>query len=157
MARVIRATAWQKGFICQCHCLTVLLLAWLTSLACVGSHWSCWPTNGYIRWGPAHVKSDGKRASCVHTTLVYMSCRAHGVLPVCSNVKAICDIPVGLLQLARPTVPVLCICMYILCNILWPEIMLHSDITVICMRLLRPCTACALSQARPTIACIPLV
>ena len=41
---------------------------------------------------PVHVKGDGKGAS-----------------PVCSNVQAICDMPVRLLQLARPTVPVLCI------------------------------------------------
>ena len=27
MARAIQATTWQKGFICRCHCLTVLLLA----------------------------------------------------------------------------------------------------------------------------------
>ena len=61
--------------------LFVLLLAWLTTLACVcWSYWSCWPTNGCIQqWGPAYVKSDAKSDSSVHTTLVYISCRSHGV------------------------------------------------------------------------------
>ena len=42
--------------------------------------------------------------------------------PVCCNhFQAVYVVPVGLLRLPRSKVPVLCICMYILRNILWPE------------------------------------
>ena len=69
------------------------------------------------------------------------------------------DISVVLHQPARPTVPVLCFCMYILCNILWPEVMLCSVTfrQVICMQLLRPRSIHALAQANPTMSCIRLV
>ena len=35
--------------------------------------------------------------------------------------------PASLLQLVWLTAPVLCICVYFLCDILWPEVMSHSD------------------------------
>ena len=72
------------------HLLMPLFVAWLTpSLARVRwSYWSCLPTNGYVqRWGKARVKSDGKRASSVHTTLVYMSLQSTWcATPAWSNV-----------------------------------------------------------------------
>ena len=50
--------------------------------------------------------------------------------------------------------------MYVLCNILWPEVTLllsHIPITVMCMQLLRPHSTRALSQACPIMSCIHLV
>jgi len=86
MARAIRATSSQKGSICryQCHCLH-----------CCSPDSQVWPVCELVtltyqwlhslqHWGLAHVKSDGKSASSVHTTLVYMSCRANGMLHQCA-------------------------------------------------------------------------
>ena len=44
---------------------------------------------------------------------------------------------------------------YFLCDILWPEVQLHSDSSH--MPATGPCSAHALTQARPTVACIHLV
>ena len=44
---------------------------------------------------------------------------------------------------------------YFLCDILWPEVQLHSDSSH--MPATGPCSAHALTQARPTVSCIHLV
>jgi len=86
MAGVLQATAWQKGFICQCHCLYCCLpdsQAWPVWEV----NWSHWLTNGCIQqWGPAHVLKYGKSASSVHTILVYVLQSTWCAIPVCSNV-----------------------------------------------------------------------
>ena len=58
--------------------------------------------------------------------------------------------------LARPDSQSLCCaCVYVLCDILWPKVQLHSANSH--MPATSPCSAHALAQARPTMSCIPLV
>ena len=142
MARAIRGYCIAERFQLSMP-LFVLLLAWLTSLACAcWSYCSCWPTNGYIqRWGPAHVKSYSKSASSVHTTLVYMSCRAHGVLHQCIGCLWHSCWTASASQTHSPwAVRLYVYFCVIFCGLrLCYATLSHIPITVICMQLLRPC------------------
>jgi len=85
MARAIRATAWQKVpsvnvTVCIVACLTHKFGLCVKLLVTLTYQW----LHSLQRWGPAQVKSDGKSVSSVHTTLVYMSCRANGMLHQCA-------------------------------------------------------------------------
>ena len=78
MARAIRATTWQKvssvdAAVCIVACLTHKFGLCVKLLVTLTYQW----LHSLQRWGPAHVKSDGKSASSVHTTLVYMSYRGN--------------------------------------------------------------------------------
>ena len=117
----------------------------LFALPLAHSHWK-----SLVQW--PHQWACHKRLRECHLS-VDTSWKAHGVLDpcACSNHRdhAICEIAVVLLQPDPCTVPVLCICMYVLCNILWPEVMLllsHILITVMYMQLLRPRSTRALAS-----------
>ena len=95
-----------KGFICRCRCLYCCLPDSQVWPVCEVTGHIDLPMATYSGEGQHMSKMiHGKSASSVHTTIVYMSCNAHGKLRQCAA-TCTCDIPVGLLQLARPTVPV---------------------------------------------------
>ena len=84
------------------------------------SHWSCGLSSSMAiamrastcqkQWGECFIRS-------CHLS-VYILQSTWCARPVCSEVEPLCDRSAGLLQLARPTVPVMCICMCTLCNTL---------------------------------------
>jgi len=100
-------TAWQKGFIYRCHCLYCCLPDSQVWTVCV-------EVTGHIDWPMAAYSGEGQCLSkwwqkCFissHHPSVHVLQSKWCAKPVCSNVYTICDLPVGLLQLARPTVPV---------------------------------------------------
>ena len=59
--------------------LFVLLLAWLTSLACVWSYWSRWPTNGYIVYSGEgkHISKVMARVHVLQNTWCATHCIGH--------------------------------------------------------------------------------
>ena len=90
----------------------------------------------------------------------HVSCRAHDMLPVYPYGSILCDVPAGLLHwtIAWLTVPVWCMCLYLLGHILWPE----GLVTLILMTIMSMQLLCGLyiydfAHAHSTMSCIPLV
>ena len=142
MARAIGATAWQKGCICQCHYLRC------------HSQWK-----SLVTW--TNLSSGHMRAIACHkrwqecNLSVDMSCKAHGVLDPCACSS---HTPGMTCQLdhAWPVFCIVHVCRFcfIYCGLRFYA-QSHSDNGHV--HATAPCFAHALTQARPTMSCIPLV
>jgi len=136
MARVIGATLWQEGSICQCQSLVTWTdlsngHSYSTCIACHKRQGECFICPCHFRARPAEYMVNVLGHSPCMTCLLNCFSIVYG------------------------TVPVLCICLYILSHILWPIRFLHSDDSHV--HATTPFSACALAEARPTISCIHLV
>ena len=132
VTRVIDVTTWQSvDAVCLC-CLTHGACVELTGLQPLLSTAS-------RRLPVAHVKEDGQSA---------VICPYH-----LHDLQRVLDQPVCSMHVQPGLTHSSYVRMCIFCDFLWPEVQSHSSH----MYLATPCSACLLSQARPTVQCIHLV
>ena len=136
MARAVGATEWQKHFIHQCH------------------YWHYCKTRGFyvevnhhvepplqlLQWRMGASAHQKRRWDGFHLFMPTASHADHTVcwISVSMHIYIMHDVSAGLLQLARPTVPVLftLLCV-IFCDRRLSAMLSHILVTVVCVPLLR--------------------
>ena len=144
MARALGATAWQKGFICRCHYLRChsqwkSLVTW-TDLSNVHID------EGYKRWRECHLSVD-------------TSYKAHGMLALCACSNHTHQAWHACWTMSDP-LSVLCMSIdFVSDRIIYCGLRFYaqSQTDNSYVHATAPCSAHALTQARPTTPYIPLV